>query len=452
MKKVLIANRGEVTARVARTCKRLGIETVGVFNEPDRESVHRQACDESVHIGPASLSESYLNQASLIAAAESTGCDAIHPGYGLLSEDVSFCRRVREAGLIFVGPTAEALERALDRTAVRQLALDAGVRILEGTHAAVGDGGEAHDAAEQVGYPLVVKAVRSGGGVGPKLAEHPEELDQALAHTRKRARERFGDDRVYLERALERPRHLEVQVVADGAGHIVAVGDRECSIQRGGLRLLDETPAPSLTCGESGRRTQEAMYDAAISVTREAGLTGAITCEFLLDADGRAYLLELRPRLQVAHGTTEMCTNLDLVEAQLLVAQGEAIPSEFERVHPSGHAMEVRISLDPGTRLGTETLEIKEVRWPNASPGRLRIEASVMSGGRYTREHDTLLAKVTSFAPTRHAAFLLLDRVLAESSLAPLPTNSAFLRRILAHESFRAGQYDTSFVAQLGTR
>jgi acetyl/propionyl-CoA carboxylase alpha subunit len=262
----------------------------------------------------------------------------------------------------------------------------------------------------------------------------------------------FGDPRVYLECALDRPRHVEVQVVADDSGEVVALGDRECSIQRNSFRLLDEAPAPSFMGTERAERTRDAVWDSATRVAKEAGLSGVGTVEFLLDTQGEAYFLEVRPRLQVAHGITEMCTGVDLVEAQLVIAAGKPIPSEICRAIPSGHAMEVRLCIELGARPNASLpAELHELRWPNASPGRLRIEASVQPGSKVTTLYDTMLAKVISYAPARHTALLLLDRVLSEAALAPLPTNANFLRRILGHESFRAGQYDTSF-AELVTR
>jgi acetyl/propionyl-CoA carboxylase alpha subunit len=452
-KKVLIANRGEVAARVARTCKRLGMEVVAVYSDIDQDAVHCHACDEALRLGPADPHESYLNIAAILAAADASGADAIHPGYGMLSESPAFARAVREAGITFVGPVPETMERLLDRMQTRALAIAAGVRVLPGAEAPAEDADHARSQAAELGYPVVVKPVRAGGGIGPTIVEHEQELEAAVARTRERATQVFGDARVYLECALDRPRHVEVQVVADESGEVVALGDRECSIQRNSYRLLDEAPAPSFMGTERAERTRDGVWDSAIRVAKEAGLTGVGTVEFLLDTQGEAYFLEVRPRLQVAHGITEMCTGVDLVEAQLVVAAGKPLPEEVCRAIPSGHAIEVRICIELGVR-GVQSLpsEMHEMRWPNASPGRLRIEASVQPGSKVTTLYDSMLAKVISYAPARHAALLLLDRVLAESVLSPIPTNAAFLRRILGHESFRAGQYDTTFVDQVSKK
>jgi acetyl/propionyl-CoA carboxylase alpha subunit len=450
--KVLIANRGEIAARIARTCKRLGMDTVAVYSDVDQDSVHCHACDEAVRIGPAPLAESYLNAEAILAAADATGADVIHPGYGLLSENADFARAVRAAGITFVGPDPDVAESLLDRIRAREFAILAGAKTIDGSDKPIDTLEDAVATAEDIGYPVVVKAVRSGAGVGPSLVTCAEELAAAIADTRARAQRILGDARVYLERAIDRPRHVEVQILADELGEIVALGDRECSIQRGSLRLLDESPAPSLIGSEKAERTRDNIWESAVRIAQEAKLTGAGAVEFLLDGQGEAYFLEVRPRLQVAHGITELCANVDLVEAQLLVAAGKPLPLEARRSIPSGHAMEVRISVDPTRNYGAAGVVVQEVRWPNASLGRLRIEASVQPGMRFTQEHDTLLAKVISYAPTRHAAMLLLDRVLAESALTPLATNATLLRRLLAHESFRAGQYDTTFYEQVSRK
>jgi 3-methylcrotonyl-CoA carboxylase alpha subunit len=451
-KKVLIANRGEVAARVARTCKRLGMEAVAVYSDADQDGVHCQACDEAVRIGPADPQESYLNVAALLAAADASGADAIHPGYGMLSESPAFVRAVRAAGITFIGPSPEVMEKLLDRMETRTLAINAGVRVLPASDAPAANATEAAAHAELLGYPVVVKPVRAGGGIGPTVVSEPEQLEAAFIRTSERAQQVFGDARVYLECALDRPRHVEVQVVADERGDAIALGDRECSIQRNSFRLIDETPAPSFVGTERGERTRDSLWDSSTRIAREAGLTGVGTVEFLIDSHGEAYFLEVRPRLQVAHGITEMCTNIDLVEAQILIAAGKPIPDDVCRAIPSGHAMEVRLCIEQ-TRGGPSLpTEIHEMRWPNASPGRLRIETSILPGTKLNTLYDAMLAKVISYAPTRHAALLLLDRVLSESALTPVPTNAAFLRRILNHESFRAGQYDTTFVDQVSKK
>jgi acetyl/propionyl-CoA carboxylase alpha subunit len=448
-KKLLIANRGEVAARVARTAKRLGMETVAVFSEVDADGVHCHACDEAVAIGPADPRQSYLNMAALLEAADKTGADAIHPGYGMLSESVEFARAVVAAGISFVGPSPDVMAKVLDRSQARAIAIAAGVRVLEGSEGAVDDLAEAARIADDIGYPLMIKPLRVGSHVFPVRVLEPDELEAAFARARQQAAD-HGDPRVVLERAIDRPRHVDVQVVADEQGEVAAVWDRECSIQRAGYRLLYESPAPCLTGTEQGERCREAVFDAAARVTKEAGYTNVGAVEFLIDSRGEPHFLEMRPRLAVAHATTEMCANVDLVEAQLVIAAGQPIPNDIRCSIPSGHALEVRLTTEqPNRAFSPSTGVVQELRWPNASPGRLRIEASVQPGSRVTADYDALVAKVISHAPTRHAAYLLLDRVLAECGVVPLSTNASFLRKILGHEGFRAGQYDVTFVDQL---
>jgi len=296
-----------------------------------------------------------------------------------------------------------------------------------------------------------VKTARRGVGIAPLWVHEPAELAGALRQVRERAQQSgLGDERLYLEQGITYARHVEVQVLADEQGDVVALGERECSVQRGGRHLIEESPAPAFIGTERGERTREAICDAACRTVKEAGLIGASCVEFLIDSRGEAYLLSVRPRLQIAHGATELCANIDIVEGQLQIADGQPIPDEIKRAIPSGHAVEVRLTAEQVNRSFAPAVgEVLEVRWPNASPGRLRIEACVQPGSHVTTDYDSTLAKVITYAPTRHAALLLMDRVLAECAIHPLPTNAAFLRRILNHESFRAGQYDTTLVEQL---
>jgi acetyl/propionyl-CoA carboxylase alpha subunit len=448
-KKILIANRGEIASRVARTCKRMGMETVAVYSDADADSPHLASCDEAVRIGPTDVHESYLNIQALLSAADATGSDAIHPGYGMLSESPEFSRAVSSAGITFVGPSAEIMEKMLDRAQARALAINSGVRALDGSDVAFTELAPARAFAEELGYPLMIKPVKGGLRVGPCRVEHADDFESAWASHQQRAISMRGEPRFILERALDRPRHVDVQVVADEQD-VVAVWDRECSIQRNGNRLVYEAPAPALSGTERGERVRDAIFDAAVRIIREAGYTGVGAVEFLIDAAGEAHFLELRPRLAVAHATTEMCANIDLVEAQIEVAAGRPIPEDIKRGIPSGHAIEVRLTTEqPNRGFQPATGTVQDIRWPNASPGRLRIEASVQIGTKVKCEYDAILAKVITHAPTRHAALLLLDRVLAESAVVPLATNAVLLRKVLAHESFRAGQYDVSFLDHL---
>jgi acetyl/propionyl-CoA carboxylase alpha subunit len=449
-KKVLIANRAEVASRIARTCKRLGAETVAIFSDADLDAVHCHACDEAVRIGPAELELSYLSLDAILVAADATGADAIHPGYGLLSESPEFAAAVRAAGITFIGPTSEVIARLLDRVETHELAIASGVRAVEGATSAVVDLEQAANLAEEFGYPVVVKTARRGLGIPPCWAEDLGELELALGKVREALVRRGLEPRLYLERGLERARHVEVEVLADEQGDAIALGEREVSVQREGRHLVEESPSPAFVGSERVERTREGICDAACRVVKEAGLVGACSVEFLIDTRGEAYLLALRPRLQIAHGVTEVCANIDIVEAQMAIAFGLPIPTDIVRAIPSGHAFEVRLTSEQVNKnFLPATGEVQEVRWPNAPPGRLRIEACVQPGSKVGPPYDPTLAKIITYAPTRHAALLLMDRVLAECAVHPLPTNAAFLRRILNHEAFRAGHYDTSLVEQL---
>ncbi|MDB4977568.1 MAG: biotin carboxylase [Myxococcaceae bacterium] len=448
-KKVLIANRAEVASRIARTCKRLGAETVAIYSDADLDALHCHACDEAVRIGPAPLAESYLNIEAILQAADATGADAIHPGYGLLSESPEFARAVIAAGITFIGPSPDVMSKALDRAATHALAIAAGVRAVEAGETTVTQLEEAVTIAEDIGYPVVIKTARRGLGVAPEWAHDVEELERALGQVRQGIRALGGDERMYVERGLERARHVEVELLADERGDVIALGERECSVQRDGHHLVEESPSPAFVGSERAERTREGICDAACRIVKEAGLIGASSVEFLIDTRGEAYFLEVRPRLQISHGVTEVCANIDIVEGQMVIADGGAIPNDIVRAIPSGHAFEVRLTAEVGKNFTPAGGEVIEMRWPNASPGRLRIEACVQPGSKVGAHYDCTLAKVITHAPTRHAALLLMDRVLAESAVHPIPTNAVFLRRILNHEAFRAGHYDTSLVEQL---
>jgi 3-methylcrotonyl-CoA carboxylase alpha subunit len=446
----LIANRGAIAVRIARTCERLGIATVAVYSEVEEDSLHKQTCDEAVCVGPARVQDSYLNQAAILQAAKQTGAQAIHPGYGLLSENPGFVRAVEAAGLCFIGPSAECIELFGDKVRAKALARMAGVRVIPGSDEALSDLGEAAVEADRIGYPVLVKAAGGGGGIGMQIVHHAEELQKALEVCANRARAAFGDDRVYIERYLERPRHVEVQVLGDRHGALVALGERECSIQRRHQKVIEESPAPALVFGRNAEERRTALFDSALRIAQEAGYYNAGTAEFILDAEGRAYFMEWNPRLQVEHAVTEMCTGLDLVELQLRVAAGEPLPPEALRSEPRGHAMEARIyAEDPANGFIPKPGEVKTLRWPPLAPGSLRIETGIAPGSKVTHHYDPMVAKVVTFGATRHQAILTLDRVLAETEIEPLVTNIDFLRSVLAHDSFRAGQYDTDFVERM---
>jgi acetyl/propionyl-CoA carboxylase alpha subunit len=391
-----------------------------------------------------------LNQTAILEAAKRTGAQAIHPGYGLLSESPGFARAVEAAGMTFVGPSADALELFGDKVRSKAFALQAGVRVTPGSDEAIADLAEAAFEAERLGYPVLIKAAGGGGGIGMQLVNGPDELAKAVAACGDRARAVFGDDRVYIERYIERPRHVEVQVLGDRHGQLVALGERECSIQRRHQKLIEESPAPLFQFARNSEDRRLQLFDAALRIAQEAGYYNAGTAEFIVDAEGRAYFMEWNPRLQVEHAVTEMCTGLDLVELQLRVAAGEPLPNAALRAEPRGHAIEARICAEDATKgFLPKPGEVKTLRWPTLAPGSLRIESAIAVGSKVTPYYDSMVAKVITFGATRHQAILTLDRVLAEAEIEPLVTNQTFLRQVLAHEAFRAGQYDTDFLERL---
>jgi acetyl-CoA carboxylase biotin carboxylase subunit/3-methylcrotonyl-CoA carboxylase alpha subunit len=457
--KVLVANRGEIARRVMRTCRRLGIRTVAVFSEADRDSPHLTDADETVLLGPPPAKESYLNSDAIVAAIRKTGAQAVHPGYGFLSEKPSFARAVADAGAVFVGPPPEALEAFGDKMKARQVALAAGTQPVPGTDAPIpvdtpeGIAG-AHTAAARVGYPVVVKAVGGGGGIGMQVVGEAGLLDRALKTCSDRARGAFADPRVYLEHHVERPRHIEVQVFCDTQGAAYELGERECSVQRRHQKIIEETPSPAeFFAGPAGEVRRRGLGEAALRVVRQAGYVGAGTCEFIADAQGNLFFLEVNARLQVEHPVTEMVTGLDLVELQLRVAAGEPLP-DLSTVARRGHAIEARVyAEDPSKGFLPKPGAIDELVWAGgqgeAQTPFLRIESGVRAGGKVTPFYDPMVAKVVAWAETRDGAIGELDRALAGTKIAPCVTNLAFLRRVLAAPDFRTGRYDTTLAEAL---
>lgn len=448
--KILIANRGAIAVRIARTCERMGISTVAIYSEVEKGALHVETCGEAVCVGPARVSESYLNMDAILEAATSTGAEAIHPGYGLLSENAGFARRVEDAGLKFIGPSPESMELFGDKISARALAMQAGVRTVAGSETALEDVESAVTQAEELGYPLMLKAAAGGGGIGMNRVDDEASLRKAFDTCSNRAQAAFGDGRLFLEQFIEHPRHLEVQLMGDTQGDVIALGERECSMQRRHQKVLEESPSPVFSGMHQGDLKQSILCDAALRVAREAGYFSAGTAEFLMDARGSFYFMEFNPRLQVEHGVTEMCTGLDLVELQLQIACGEPLPPSAVAAQPSGHSMEARIYAEDATKgFLPRPGAVEVIHFPMVAPGALRVETGVAAGGEMTPHYDPLVAKVIAYGPTRHQALLTLDRVLAATEIRPLTTNVQFLRELLADESFRAGQYDTDSIERI---
>ena len=416
--KLLVANRGEIAARVFRTCRELGIGTVGVAAPDDRGALHTRVADETVEI------HGYLDSEEHVRAAKETGADAIHPGYGFLAENPEFAEAVEAAGLIFVGPTADALRSGGNKLEAKQMARGAGVPVVP-----EGKPGE-------IGFPLVVKAAAGGGGRGMRIVRDPAELDDALDAARREAKAAFGDDTVFCERYVERPRHVEIQLLADGQGEVVALGERECSIQRRHQKVLEEAPSPALDPGLRARMSQ-----AAVAFARAVGYRSAGTAEFMLD--GRDFwFLELNGRIQVEHPVTELVTGLDLVREQLRVAVGEPLGIGEPRLQ--GHAVEVRLyAEDPRTFL-PQAGRVQHLRLPKD----IRVDAGVEEGDEVGVAYDPMIAKLIAHGPTRDEALLRLRDALAETEVAGLTTNLPFLRWLVRHPAVRDGRTTTAFLSE----
>ena len=443
LSKVLIANRGEIAVRVMRACRELGVATVAVFSDVDRDALHVQMADEAYPIGAAPAAESYLNIEKIVGVAKSAGADAIHPGYGFLAENAAFAEACAAAGLIFVGPPPSAIRAMGDKIAARRLARELGVPTIPGTLEPVSGDDAARAAAREVGYPVMIKAAMGGGGKGMRLVRREEELMAALRMARSEAGSAFGDASVYLERAIEEPRHIEVQVLADGHGHVIHLGERECSIQRRHQKLVEESPSPFVDAP-----LRERLGQAACRVASAAGYVNAGTVEFLVDVRGHFHFLEMNTRLQVEHPVTELVTGLDLVREQLLIAAGEPLGVRQDDVTRRGWAIECRINAEdpfsgwlpsPGTITGLR---------PASGPG-VRDDSGIREGYTVPRHYDTLLAKLIVWGVDRAAAIARMARALAEYKIVGVRTTIPVLERIVAHEDFRAGRLSTAFMDRL---
>jgi acetyl/propionyl-CoA carboxylase alpha subunit len=460
--KILVANRGEIARRVMRTCKRLGIRTVAIFSDADRDAPHVGEADEAVRVGPSPAKESYLAIEAIVAAVRQTGARAVHPGYGFLSEKAAFARAVAESGAVFVGPPPGVLEALGDKMRARQVALAAGTQPVPGTDQPVSVDTpaacrEAQRLAQAVGYPVLVKAVSGGGGIGMQVVTDPSGLERALRSCSDRGRSAFADARVFLEHYVAQPRHIEVQVLCDGQGGAYTLGERECSVQRRHQKILEESPSPApFFEGDDGEARKRTLFQAAGRVVQQVGYVGAGTCEFIADGAGNLFFLEVNARLQVEHPVTEMVTGLDLVELQLRIAAGERLPDLSGTVR-RGHAVEARIyAEDPARGFLPRPGSIDTLVWAGGASepqtARLRVESGVRAGSQVTPFYDPMIAKVIAWSETRAGALDELDRALASTTIAPATTNLGFLRRVLGDHAFRAGRYDTSFAEALAKR
>jgi acetyl-CoA/propionyl-CoA carboxylase, biotin carboxylase, biotin carboxyl carrier protein len=445
IERVLVANRGEIARRVIRGCRALGIGAVAVYSDADAGEPHVHEADASVRLGPAPAPESYLDIDRVVAAARAQGCDAVHPGYGFLAESAAFARAVVEAGLAFVGPSAEVIELMGDKAAAKRTLAQAGVPVVPGEDRDDLDHDDLVAAAQRIGFPLLVKAVAGGGGKGMRAVHGAGELDEALAGARREAAAAFGDDRVLLERLVSRPRHVEIQVLADRYGQVVHLLERECSVQRRHQKVVEEAPSPAVDAA-----LRERMGAAAVRAAEAVGYEGAGTVEFLLDAtsvdaaEPAFFFMEMNTRLQVEHPVTEMVTGLDLVALQLQVAAGKPLPITQDDVRVDGHAIEVRLYAEDPVEQLPQVGEIVGLDLPSG-PG-IRVDAGIARGSRVTRHYDPMLGKLVVHAPDRPAACERLTEALAATSVRGVTTNLELLAAIVGHERFRAGALTTSFI------
>ena len=437
LKRVLIANRGEIALRVLRACRELGVDTVAVYSQADAEALHVQLAGQAVCIGPAKAADSYLNQTALLTVAKATGCDAVHPGYGFLSENADFAERCAAEGLIFIGPSGDAIRKAGSKSAARDLMRAAGVPVTPGSDGPVTSVEDALAAAETVGYPVLLKASAGGGGRGIRRCDRPEDLAAAYAE----AKACFGNDEMYLEKLVLRPRHIEFQVLADKFGHVIHLGDRDCSVQRRNQKLIEEAPAWCLTPA-----LREKMGEAAVKAAKAVGYENAGTVEFLLDPDmEHFYFMEMNTRIQVEHGVTELVTGVDLVRQQLRIAAGLPLRLRQEDIRLTGHAIECRINAeDPSQNFRPCPGKVDFLHFPGG-PG-VRVDSCLYSGCELSPYYDSMAAKILAQGDTRMGAIRRMRRCLEEFTLEGFPTNAELSYQILYHPEFILGACTTAFL------
>ena len=440
-KKVLIANRGEIAVRIIRACRELGVRTVAVFSEPDRESLHAMIADEAICIGPAKSADSYLNIKAILAACELTGAEAVHPGFGFLSENAGFARMCARCGVTFIGPSPEAMTLMGDKATAKQTMKKAGVPVVPGSDGVIESEEEAKPLAEEIGYPVMVKASAGGAGRGIRRVDRPEDLEDAIVNAKQEAKSFFGDDGVYLEKFIVDPRHVEIQLLADKYGNTVYLGERDCSLQRRNQKMVEECPSPIMTPELRAR-----MGEAAVRAAKACGYENAGTVEFLLSG-GQFYFMEMNTRIQVEHPVTEFVTGVDLVKMQIRIAAGEELPFKQEDIHLTGHAIECRINAEnPAQGFRPSPGRITALHMPGG-PG-IRIDTAVYSGYEITPYYDSMIAKLIAYAPTREEALKKMNWALAEFLVEGVDTNIDFQLKLLRDPDVEDGNYDIGFLGR----
>lgn len=438
--KILIANRGEIAVRIIRACRELGIKSVAVYSEADKDSMHAQLADEAVCIGPAPAAESYLNMERILSATIAAGADAIHPGFGFLSENSKFARMCEKCSIVFIGPSADIIDRMGNKSEARKTMMEAGVPVVPGTKEPVYDAKEGHKIADEMGYPVIVKASSGGGGKGMRIAETSEVFESNFLNAQRESEKAFGDNTMYIEKYVVAPRHVEVQIIADSHGNVVQLGERDCSVQRRHQKMIEESPCPTID-----EELREEMGKTAVAAAKAVGYVSAGTIEFLLDSDGHYYFMEMNTRIQVEHPVTELVTGTDLIKEQIWAAEGKELSIRQEDVVMRGHAIECRINAeDPERGFMPCPGKIRDLHIPGGNG--VRVDTAVYTGYRIPPYYDSMMMKVIVHDRDREAALNKMRSALGELIIEGVTTNVDFQYEILNHEEFAKGNVNTHFI------
>ena len=440
LQKILIANRGEIAVRIIRACREMGIRTVAVYSEADKNSLHKTLADEAVCIGPAASSKSYLNMKSILEAACLTGADSIHPGFGFLSENASFAKICNDMGIKFIGPSGELINLLGNKSKAKETMKKAGVPVVPGSEGLIKNKEEAIELAEKIKYPVILKASAGGGGRGIRIAYSKEELEKSYDIVKQEAKISFGDDSIYLEKFIENPRHVEIQILADEHGNCIHLGERDCSIQRRNQKIIEETPSMAI----SGK-TRKKMGQVAVKAVKEIGYTNAGTIEFLVDKNQDFYFMEMNTRVQVEHPITEMITGIDIIKEQIKIASGEKLSLEQEDITFTGHVMEARINAEnPDKNFMPCPGKITGLHLPGGNG--VRVDTAIYSGYTVPATYDAMIAKIIAQGKNREETIAKLRSAVAELVVEGIDTNADFILKILENKAFRTNKYDTSFI------
>ena len=441
--KILIANRGEIAVRIIRACREMGIQTVAVFSEPDRDALHTQLADEAVCIGPAKAQDSYLNMQNIISAAVATKAQAIHPGFGFLAENSIFAGMCAECNIKFIGPDSSIIDAMGNKSNARELMIKAGVPVIPGSDGVVENAEKAKEVAKRLGYPVMVKASAGGGGKGIRIVRSEDELEDAYESAKSETKAAFGDDTMYMEKVIENARHIEIQILGDEHGNVIHLGERDCSLQRRNQKVLEESPSPVLP-----EETRKAMGEAAVRAAKAVGYKSAGTIEFLYDREGKFYFMEMNTRIQVEHPVTEMVTGIDIVKEQIKIAEGSVLDIKQSDVKIKGHAIECRINAEnPDRNFAPSPGTIDYLLVPGGTLG-VRVDSAVYAGCSILPYYDSMIAKVITYGNTRAEAIEKMRRCLYEFVIEGVDTNIEFQEKILTNEKYLEGLFDTGFIAR----